>query len=347
MIYGPQFSQHINRIQPIDGDRPDDQPDERKRRRVLYQGRAWAEAEEELPVQPTQPTLSTPIRGKPRTSAGVYADRVLLERASALLRQMTTLEEKVAQLCFYETDAVYDAALQHEVELMIQTWQIGGVLFKKGDYKRQAYLIECYQEVSKTALLIANDFLHGLSFYLQGDQLPEEELPEQRFSDLGKAVMVQNRRLGVHVQFDQERTHTKLPMSMKQSQGFRRGIREAQGIVAKEKTEAKESKLARSHSSKGGFPILEHSELQVQETIGFKTLTFFDASKARGSLEEELHTAFDDHYDVFLLKGNISEAIRSLCKLVRTGKIREEELDRRIMKVLIIKLTFPRSQNDN
>jgi len=142
MINGPHLSQHINRIQPVDGDRADDQPDERKRRRVLYQGRAWAETEEELPVQPAQATLSTPTKGKPRTSAGIFANPLLLERAQALLRLMTTLEEKVAQLCFYETDAVYDAALQHEVELLIQTWQIGGVLFKKGDYKRQSYLIE-------------------------------------------------------------------------------------------------------------------------------------------------------------------------------------------------------------
>lgn len=339
MIYGPHFSQHINRIQPIDKDHSDDQNDERKRRRVLYQGRAWAEAEEELPVQPTH-SVSTPPKDKRRSSAGVYADRVLLDRAQALLRRMTTLEEKAAQLCFLETDAIYDTALQHEVELLIQTWQIGGILFKKGEYKRQAYLIERYQEVSKTALLIANDFLHGLSFYLQGDRLPEVELPEQRFSDLGKAVMVQNRRLGVHVQFDQERTLTKLPLSPKQAQGFRRGIREALGIVAKEKAEPIENKLEKSHTSKGGFPILERSHLQVQETIGFKTLTFFDATKAKGPLEEELHTAFDDHYDIFLVRGNLSEAIRSLCKLVRTGKIREDELDRRIMKILIIKALF-------
>jgi hypothetical protein len=339
MIYGPQYSQHINRIHPIDKDRSDDQNDERKRRRVLYQGRAWAEAEEELPFQPTHP-VSSPPKDKRRHSAGVYADRVLLERAQALLRKMTTLEEKVAQLCFFETDAVYDTALQHDVELMIQTWQIGGVLFRKGDYKRQAYLIERYQEVSKTALLIANDFFHGLSFYLQGDSLPDVNLPEQRFSDLAKAVMVQNRRLGVHIQFDQERMLEKLPMTERQAQAFRRGIREAQGIVAKEKAGPKDNKLEKSHSSKGSFPILERTDLQVQETIGFKTLTIFDATKVKGSLEEVLYATFEDHYDAFLLRGNLSEAIRSLCKLVRSGKIREEELDRRIMKILIIKALF-------
>jgi hypothetical protein len=226
------------------------------------------------------------------------------------------------------------------VELMIQTWQIGGVLFRKGEYKRQAYLIERYQEVSKTALLIGNDFLHGLSFYLQGDQLPAVELPEQRFSDLGKAVMVQNRRLGVHVQFDQERSCDKLPMTQRQAQAFRRGVREALGIVAKERAGLKENKLEKSHSSKGAFPFLESSDVQVQETIGFKTLTIFDATQAKGALDKSLHTAFENHYDVFLVRENLSEAIRALCKLVRSGKISEEELDRRIMKVLIIKAFF-------
>lgn len=336
MIYGPHFSQHIRRLQPIDGDRQDDRPDERKRRRVLYQGRAWSETEEDkLPVQPAQPN-TTPVK---KAQVGVYADRILLERAQAILGQMTTLEEKVAQLCFIETEAVYNAALQHEVELLIQTWQIGGILFSRGEYKRQAYLIERFQGVAKTALLIGNDFIHGLSFYLQGDKIPQD-LSEPRFTDIGKAVMAQNRRLGVHIQFDQERVVDKLSMSPSQAQAFRRGIREAQGIVGKEKAEPKMHKLAQSHSAKGNFPILEFSELQVQETIGFRMLSFFDATKAKGPLEEELKKAFEEHFDLFLFKGNLPEAIRALCKLVRTGKIREEEVDRRIMKVLIIKALF-------
>ncbi|MCH9626606.1 MAG: hypothetical protein S4CHLAM2_02320 [Chlamydiales bacterium] len=339
MIFGPHSTQQINRLQPVDGDHSEDQQDERKRRRVLYQGRAWAEKEEELPFQPEGNQVPTP---KKQHSPRVYADRAVLDRAQALLCQMTTLEEKVAQLCFLETEAVYNAALQHEVEFLIQTWQVGGVLFKNGNYKRQAYLIECFQNVSKTALLIANDFLHGLSFYLQGDQLPsEEELPEQRFSDLGKAVMAQNRRLGVHIQFDQERVLAKLRMNPKQAQAFRRGIREGQGIVAKEGVEPVVKTVARSHSAKkGGFPILAFNHLQVQETIGFKTLTFFDATGVRKRFEETLLAAFEAHYDVFLLKGNVSETIRALCRLVRTGKIREEDLDRHIMKALIIKALY-------
>ncbi len=340
MIQGPQFNQ-INRLEPIEGEHfDDDQQDDRKRRRVLYHGRAWTEKDEDLPVQPTHNTTTLSKEDKKRASAVAYADRIYVERAQALLRQMTTLEEKVAQLCFYENEAIYNAPMQQEVELLIQTWQIGGVLFKKGEYKREAYLIERYQSVSKTALLIANDFFHGLSFYLQGDQLPTEELSEQRYSDLGKAVMVQNRSLGVHIQFDQERIGKKLPLSPKQAQAFRRGIRLAQGIVGKDTIEPKENTRMKSHSAKSSFLILEQSGVQVQETVGFKTLAFFDATQQTLDLEEQLLSAFNEHFDVFLLSSNIAEAIRILCRLVRAGKIREVELDRRIMKVLTIKALF-------
>lgn len=340
MINGSQFSHLVNRLQPIDGDHSDDQPDERKKRRVLYQGRQWGKAENELPVQPSHYSGAPPVQTKIRKSPGVYADRPVVERAHALLNHMTTFEEKVAQLCFYETEAVYDAALQRDAELIIQTWQVGGIVFKRGNYRRQAYLIERFQEVSKTALLIANDFMHGLSFYLQGDQLPQEELPEQRYSDVAKAVMVQNRKLGVHIQFDQERCLEKLPMNPKQEQAFRRGIREAQGIVGKEKVDPKGLTSTQPNLKREGFPILSFSELKVQETIGFGTLSFFDASSTKEPLEEVLLNAFNNHFDVFLLKDNISDAIRVLCRLVRMGRIREEELERRILKVLVIKALY-------
>src|ERR1700733_13368422 len=124
MVYGPQFNQHINRIQPIDSDCKDDDQREGRKRRVLYQGRAWAEAEADLPLQPSIPQNPPPARTR-RGSAGVYADRVLLERAQVLFNQLTTIEEKAAQLCFLVTEAVYDETIQHEVELLIQTWQIG------------------------------------------------------------------------------------------------------------------------------------------------------------------------------------------------------------------------------
>lgn len=347
MIQGPRYNPDIHHIHPVDPDRQEDENGRRQKKRVVYQGRAWTETDEDLPAVPSVP--QTPQKKKERNSAGVYASSALVERAQALFDQLTTLEEKVAQLCFLATEAIYDAAVQNKVEFLIQTIQMGGILFLRGDYRRQTYLIEHYGKVSKTPLLFANDFLHGLSFYLQGDTFPDDHLSEKHYSDLGKTVMAQNRRLGVHIQFDRERSAEKLSMSELHAKAFRKGIRETQGIVGKEKGFLQQE--SPSHSAKGGFSfqslkegaklIPTASEHFTQETISFKTLTFFDATQGdQESLEERLLGAFKQLYDVFLLSGNVSETIRALVSLVSSGKLPEEVLDRHVMKVLIIKSLF-------
>lgn len=343
MIQGPQSSP-VNRVQPVDKDRADDQQDGKHKKKVHYNGRSWKEGEEDLPLQPSIPVEAPPEKMRRPASSGVYANRVLLERARSIFLQLTTLEEKVAQLCFLEMEAFYNTDLQQDAELLIQAWQVGGILFTKGDYKRQGYLIEHYQNVSKTPLLFANDFLLGLSFYLQGDIFLCDSMTEQRSSDLGKAIMAQNRRLGVHIQLDRERHAQKMSMSEKQAKAFRKGIRDAQGIVGREK--GGEQSDFYSHTAKSALPFLSFaeapiilSELQLQETISFKALTYFDATD-KPLTEELLLQAFKGLFDIYFFSQNISEAIRMFCKLIRSNKIREEELDRRVMRVLIIKSLF-------
>lgn len=346
MIFGPQHNHSINRIQPIDPDRQEE--DLKKKKRVLYQGRAWGETEEELPVQPSIPQKpQNPEKAHPGP-VGVYVDRAILAHAEGLFLDLTTLQEKVAQLCFLANDAIYDMELQKEVELLIQTWQIGGVLFHKGEYRRQAYLTERYQELSKTPLLFANDFAHGLSFYLQGDPLPSGPISQQHYSDLGKAVMAQNRRLGVHVQFDRERGVINDPMTEVQAKAFRQGVRSAHGIVGKGKCLPQQDNYP--FTAKGGFSLLSLKGIStlssalgdhVQENIGFKTLTFFDA----GQIDQELlggalESAFKGLYDVFLFNNNITHGIRSIAGMVASGKLSEATLDRHVMKALIIKSYF-------
>lgn len=338
MVYGPRFNQQSPYgLAPVDKDKSDDQQDNSKKKRVLYQGRAWKESEEDLPVQPS--AQQTPPSNNKRSLPSAFVDRKYQDHAQNLLKGLTTIEEKVAQLFFLETEAIYDADLQRNVELLIQAWQIGGILFRKGEYKRQAYLIETYQQLTKTKLLIANDFMHGLSFYLQGNAFSREEISERKISDLGKAVMVQNRRLGVHIQFDQERGKDETPMEEPQVKAFRNGVRQALGVVGKDRIE----KLAGSvEGSKSPLPFVKMKEdfsnsANIQETIGYKTVLFFDGTKIKDSLEEELLQAFKNQYDVFLFGKNLPEAMLVLCRLVRTGRITEEELDRRITKLLIIK----------
>ena len=278
-VYGPHFN---HRVDPI-GDHPDEQGDEeRKKRRVKFKGRTWGKKEEDLlsldpslmeipPLHDTQKKLST----------GVYADRVCLDEAQQMFDKLTTLEEKIAQLCFYQTKALYDMQIQNNVELLIQAWQIGGVLYCAGEYKRQTYLIYRFQAVSKTPLLMGNDFLHGLSFYYEDQALPTFEggLTEQRFSDLGKAVMVLGRRMNIHFQLDRERKVHHIPMTELHARAFRKGIRQAHGIVARTQP-AKPNYSASAKQNYPTFSVEQHplsfSMDSAQEHIGVKSLNFFD-----------------------------------------------------------------------
>ncbi|MEZ5314749.1 MAG: hypothetical protein R3E91_00835 [Chlamydiales bacterium] len=346
MTYGSHFSQYVKNIQSIDVDHskdhyPNNGEEEKKNKYkyVHYLGRHWMKNQN---IFPTQPDLFAKIKQDNSNKIRIYADQILLQEANKLLNKMKTLQEKVAQLCFLETDAVYDTHLQAEVESRILNDHIGGILFRKGSYKHQAYLIDYYQKISKTTLLVGNDFLHGLSFYFQGDRLPSSNFSEQCFSDLGKAVMSQNRRLGVHVQFNQERNFISFPMVKKQIEAFSRGIRQGKGIVAKG-NRLKEKQLPSFQLCKEKFPIpiFQKNDSQSLDIIGFKTLKIFDTiNSVKFFTVKQCLIAFNCHYDLFLVREKLPDLINLLCQLVRLEKIQEEELDRRITKILIIKLLF-------
>lgn len=339
-IHGPQFNP---RIDPI-SDRPDDQGEEgRKRRRVKFHGRTWGQKEEnDLAVDTAKMSVPS-MQDSKEYSKGVYSDRISLDEAQQMFDRLTTLEEKIAQLCFYQTQAVYDTALQNEIEILIQAWQIGGVLFTGGEYKRQAYLIERFQLISKTPLLMGNDFLHGLSFYYDDQPLPTFEggLSEQRFSDLGKAVMVLGRRMNVHFQLDKERKVHHIPMTEHHARAFRKGIRQAHGIVAR----TQPAKSNYSASSKHAYPIfsvdspLAFSKDSAQEHIGVKSLNFLDLT-GEEITEKRMIEAFREHYEIFLCSGNIQKVITTIAGAVRNGKIWEKHIDRLVMKLLVLKSLF-------
>ncbi|MCP5469814.1 MAG: hypothetical protein H7A36_04840 [Chlamydiales bacterium] len=336
-IFGPQHSQPAHRIQPIDNHPDDQSQEEKRRRRSQHQGRIWDQREKGDVEKPAFLDLQ---ESKDERMHGLYGNTLYVEKASKLFDELTTLEEKVAQLCFYQTEAVYDTSIQQNVELLIQAWQIGGLLFTKGQYRRQGYLIERYQELSKTPLLIGNDFLHGLSFYFEGGELPDLQQPglEKRFSDLGKAVMGLNRRLSVHFQFDRERLGKHLPIKEEQLRAFRKGVRQANGIVGREniKQRKAEAQASQTQLHIAGNPKFMLSPQHASEFVGVKTLNFLDLTQDR-VYDEKLVKAFKENYDIFLFGSNIQDAIRMICRAVKMGRISEEEIDRRVMKLLVLK----------
>ncbi len=338
-IFGPQYNQPAHRIQPIT-DRSDDQSqEEKRRRRSSHRGRTW-DQRDKRDVEPNFPAYQEPSED---VRHGIYGQTAHVSEAKKLFEEFTTLEEKVAQLCFYQTEAVYDTSIQQHVELLIQAWQIGGLLFTRGQYRRQSYLIERYQDLSKTALLIGNDFLHGLSFYFEGNEIPNLQGSglEKRFADLGKAVMNLNRRLAVHYQFDSERSGKNPPFKEEQIRAFRKGVRQALGLVARQSL-PKQTNL--SHAVQRPIPttpnpMMPFSTNSVQKYIGIKNLNFLDLTEYQ-VYEEKLVKAFKESYDLFLFSSNIQDAIRMICRAVKIGRISEAEIDRRVMKLLVLKVQY-------
>ncbi|NGX62184.1 MAG: hypothetical protein K940chlam9_01678 [Chlamydiae bacterium] len=318
MVYGPDFSMsEIPRIQPVDGDRPDDEREEQKsKRRVLYQGRAWGEKDEELPVQPTA-TLPEPNP----TSSHHFSEKERVVNRKSYLTQFTTIEEKCAKLCFLETKALYDLSLQRNTEILIQTWQIGGILFTQGEETRQRYLIQEYRALSKTSLLVANDFLYSLSLLGQGDSLASLS-----FSELGEAVGEKNAQMGVDIQLDWERKNRSTSLKEEEQEEFCRGLRKKRGTAGK-----KHGNESRSNSRSSSTTAT--SVLEMPINLGVKTITFFDATQAITT--ESLLEAYQEGTDTFVVnEEKLRVVISYLAHLVRTGKISEEDLDRRLLKLL-------------
>jgi len=317
--------------------------DGRKRRKVSYQGRTWGESEEELPVQPT----SAPLEERTKIPH-VYADQVILEKAHKLYETFTTIEDKVAGLFFYETVAYYDMQCQKEVERVIDTWRVGGLLFTKGDYKRQLYLVEHYQKLTQIPFLVGNDFVHSLSYYFQDDSPQEwgiDKIDVKYFSDLGRAAVFQNRRLGVHFQLTEKRNggafFTHFPLSEAHLKAFRKGIRDAHGIIGLFGDENKKfTSLSLERSNLSSLFSKDSLGGEINEVFSLKAITFFDlTSCSMEEAKERLGAAFQHNfYDAFLCSLLQSELIDFVVQCIKEGRIQEKDIEKRLTKVLALKV---------
>jgi len=348
-VNGSNHFGNVNRIRALGPDQSEER-EGREKKRSLHKGRSWSEVEEDLPLQPV-------ISKEEESAQETPLQQLSQERAKKILEKLLTLEDKIAQICFYLTEASYDQEDLNKITAMIQNGQVSGLVFTQGDYKRQSYLIEYYQSLSKVPLITGNDFLHGLSFYFQGRPLPSvlfkesEEDNQHRFLDLGKAVMAQNRRLGIHFQFDCERRATRksseIFLSDKQMKAFRRGVREASGIAARERVlKEKEESSMQKPSSASFLSLSEMRPLiktDCQETIGLRTLGFLDLSEKRSLTIDDVAAFFKHAYEAILTSGDVGELIQLIADAVRTGLIKEEEIERRALKVLFMKMhLFPK-----
>lgn len=321
-IHGPRD------IGPIRGLERSHNDEEKRRRRSTCHGHSWSEGEDDLPLSPSLPMPSErAVKGR----GEVYANKELLERGLSLLERFLTLEEKIAQLCFLTTGALYDRDKELGIEILLQRFGLGGVLFDQGEFRRQTYLTERYQSLVKVPLLIGNTFLHGLSFYFQGDRIALEGMSEKKLRDLGKAVAIQNRHAGVHIQFENALGQLSTP----QARAFRQGVREARGIVARTRTFVPEP-LGKMVFSGGPFHIKLDTGLEsVHEALGLRTLYIYDMENA--------HTIPHLSYDALLVTPeNFPSHLQAFLEAFRSHKLLEADLDKRLLKMLIMKLSaFP------
>ncbi|MCB1180994.1 MAG: hypothetical protein KDK55_03105 [Chlamydiia bacterium] len=367
---------YVDSIQPIHDDHSDhDQQSNKKRNKVRYQGREWKKREGgEL-------CLSFPKKNQKackKESIFLYADKLYLDEVRGRFKGLATLEEQVAAICFLEAEAVYDGYLQKQMEQAVLRDQIGGFVFTRGEYKREQYLIEHLQKLAKTKLLIGNDFFHGLSFYFEGDlplELLQEGMNERRYADLGKAVVAQNRRVGVDFQFDSPFTTKKprIKTSEKHLQAFRHGIRDAKGIVGKMRRKSPSYSAAlrkmaslclnisleasdvfknlsvgefspdlKDKKVKSNTQIKKIENLLIAELVDHRSLEFYDITNLSGNKENKkrvLLEAFSNQFDVLLLPEETpSETIKLIVELIEEKSILYEQLEKRVMRVLLMKI---------
>ena len=92
-----------------------------------------------------------------QSAKGVWADSVLAS---------LTMEEKIAQL--FVVAAYSDKGPRHkaDIEHLVKSYNIGGILFFQGGPVRQAQLTNHYQSLAKTPIMISMDAEWGLAMRL-------------------------------------------------------------------------------------------------------------------------------------------------------------------------------------
>lgn len=118
-----------------------------------------------------------------------------------------TQEQKIAQLMVVRAHSNLGIAHTNELRQLITKYKIGGLCFFQGGPIRQALLTNEFQQLSTIPLMIAIDGEWGLGMRLDSvinfpRQLMMGALPNTRLVyDFGKAVGLQCKRIGIHVNY--------------------------------------------------------------------------------------------------------------------------------------------------
>jgi len=116
-------------------------------------------------------------------------------------------DEKIAQLMMVAAYSNKGAAHVKEIKNLVERYQLGGLIFFKGDPTKQVEQTNLYQSVAKTPLLISIDGEWGLNMRLDSTVAYPRQLMlgavqnNQLIYEMGKQVAKQCKRMGIHVNF--------------------------------------------------------------------------------------------------------------------------------------------------
>lgn len=124
----------------------------------------------------------------------------------SLMAKMS-VDEKIAQLLMVQAYSNMGQDHEGEIEKLIQRHKIGGIIFFHGTAERQVKLINRWQNLSETPLLVGMDAEWGLDFRLKNTIKYPRQMALGAITDdnlirqLGQDMAEQLRAIGVHMNF--------------------------------------------------------------------------------------------------------------------------------------------------
>ncbi|MFT3885509.1 MAG: glycoside hydrolase family 3 N-terminal domain-containing protein [Flavobacteriales bacterium] len=118
-----------------------------------------------------------------------------------------SLDERIAQLMMVAAYSNKDAKHVQEIEQLVRTRDIGGLIFFQGGPGRQAALTNRYQAIARTPLLIGMDLEWGLAMRLDSTMRFPKQMTLGALADdanierMGEEIAREMKRLGVQVSF--------------------------------------------------------------------------------------------------------------------------------------------------
>ncbi len=293
------------------------------RQTVQYRGRRWTRvAVNDLDIE--EPL---PIGGVTSDDASEGLDQKVIPWGASpgvekRLQSFTTLEELIAQLIFCPVDASWDEAHRTQVERLIQQLQVGGLVFVGGPWEgsRQRFLVNHYQQISKTPLLIVQDLIGPHPpFTLSWDS-------SDSYRELGQQLGGWCGRLGIHALLV-------APPSGEQPRvmEFYRGLKAAAVSLGLEEIKG------RRLSFQMPYAAPEIKSFLTPATAGSSRKQQLSLSQVVDAAPEQALQALLSGSDLLLCKGDIAILIDSIANAVRNGLLSEEILRERVHKLLLLK----------